>query len=313
MNPNEFLESVEKKTNRLVEERGVAAVPHREVVKKILTFCQVKASQLKNGETITFTVPQQIVSPIDIVTDFEIKVTVTDASEDNSKNGSGSVELESPIGFTNGKFDKATININGYSYDGVLYDRTILSSLYHELNHLYDFWNDAKETNSLKRSVKSVGRAGTEVPCNVTSDSLINRLIETITYRLLSETERNALVANVYGDLQGIGSKRERFHIDVMQTKAYVNYLIISNNLRLLRNSILKEPNGIKNLRDYMKQCGIELNPYDESDNAYLKEYIRKVTHILKGLYKDIGRAASVYYDNIEFERPSKGKLTTGR
>ena len=311
MNLNDFFESIERKTNRLVEERGLAAIPHREVVNKILQFCQIRCSILKNGQTVKFTVPYQIVKSIDIVEKLNIEVTITDATEDNSANGSGRVFLKEPIGWEKNKFKEATIIINAFSYNGILYERTILSSLYHELNHLYDFWNDYKNNCDLKRTVKTIKKTGKSISCQVTNNTQINQIISEIVYRLFSETELNALIANTYGDLQGINSKRKMFQEDVAKTKAYVIYRGIKIKLNDIKKEITNTPNGVDNLRTYLRSCTIFLNPYSNSDADYLKEFFRKVAFLLKRLYKGIGRVSSLYYDTDEFEYPKPTIIST--
>ena len=307
----EFLNSIENKTNRLVEERGLAAIPHREIVDKILRFCQRKSSSLKNGQSITFIVPPIVVKSIDIVKRLEIEVTITDATSDKSLNGSGKVELGDVVGWENNKIDYAKITIKGFSYNGVLFDRTILSSLYHELNHLYDFWQDLSKSGNLNRSGKTLQKAGDRKRCEITLNKTTNDLIHEIVYRLFSETEFNALVANTYGELQGMNSVRQNFKNDIQKTKPYIIYNGLKNRLSSIRNSILKVPNGIQNLKQYLEENGIFLTPYDNSDNAYLKEFFRKTTYLLKRLYKKIGKTASLYYDTVEFNYPSNNKIST--
>ena len=308
---NEFLESVERKTNLLVEERGLAAIPNRKIVNKILEFCQIKTNQIKNGETLSFTIPEQITKRIDIVNVLKINVNITDATADNSLNGSGRVTLDRTIGFVNNKIDYAEITINGYSYNGILYDRTILSSLYHELNHLYDFWNDLKKTGSLSRSAKSVAKAGEIKDCNVTGNNVVDKFIHDIIYRLFSETELNALIANTYGDLQSIGSRRENFQEDIKKTKPYMVYFVIKDNLSALRKSMSSSDERIDDLKKYLEGNGIMLNPYGNSKNDYLKEFFRKTAYLLKKLYKGIGRVASLYYDTNEFRKPNVNEKIT--
>lgn len=182
----EFLNSTEKKTNRIVEERGLAAIPHKEVVNKIFSYCQRQACDLKIGDSKSFIVPQQIVKTIDIVENLEIEANITDVTEDYSFNGSGMVSLKNYVGLNNNKIDYAKIAIKAYTYNGILYDRTILSSLYHELNHLYDMWYDLSKTGNLSRIGKSLKKTGDITQCRITKDEDTNSLIYEIVYHLFS-------------------------------------------------------------------------------------------------------------------------------
>ena len=310
---NEFLESVERKTNLLVEERSLAAIPNRTIVNKILEFCQIKASLLKNGDEVSFMIPEQITKRIDIVNDLKIKVSITDATSDNSLNGSGYVKIDKLVGFENNKIECAEIILKGYSYNGILYDRTIISSLYHELNHLYDFWNDLKKTGNIKRSTKSITKIGDRSDCVITDDKGVDDFIYGIIYRLYSETELNALIANIYGDLQSINSKRNDFQKDITKTKSYIIYSVIKNNLSALKKVMLSDESRIDKLKKFLDDNGIQLNPYGNSKADYIKEFIRKTAYLLKKLYKGMGRVASLYYDTNEFQKPDNNKIITTR
>ena len=300
----EFLNSIEKKTNSLVEERGLAAIPHKEVVNKILNYCQKQTCDLKAGDYKSFVVPHQIVKTIDIVENLEIEVNITDVTEDHSFNGSGMVSLKNHVGWNNNKIDYAKIVIKAYSYNGILFDRTILSSLYHELNHLYDMWHDLSKTGNLSRIGKSLKKTGDIRRCVITNDDDTNSLIYEIVYRLFSETELNALISNVYGDLQGMKSIRKDFGGDLKKTKAYMIYNVLKKKLSSIYQEISRDEQQIIKLRTYLETNGIFLNPYGYSERAYLKEFVRKTTYLLRRLYKGIGRVASLYYDTIEFEYP---------
>lgn len=294
----EFFESVERKTNLLVEERSFASTPYRKTINKILKFCQIRCNQLKPGESIRFEIPETITREIDIISNLRIYVTVADKSITSDVHGGGSVEVQDVGPITNNKLSTASISIEGYSFNGILYDRTILASLCHELNHLKEVLEDKIKYNDIKRSLNSLKKIGSGV---VTKDKQLDDFLHMVTYRLFSETELNALISSVYGDLKGIRSKRETYKEDIKQTKAYSIYKAIkedlTGNLKLLK---AYSPQ----LKTYLNRCNIELSPYGNSDDAYIKDFGRKVAFLLKRLYKGIGKVASLYYDDVEFEIP---------
>lgn len=119
---------------------------------------------------------------------------------------------------------------------------------------------------------------------------------------MFSETEFNALIASVYGDLEGINSKRENFANDIKNTQAYDIYLTISKNYKLLYKKINEE--NITKIKELFNEYEFHLNPYNNSTESFVKELSRKTNFLLKQLIKGIGRTASLYYDNQEVTVP---------
>ena len=103
----EFFESVERKTNLLVEERGFASTPYRKTINKILKFCQIRCNQLKPGESVRFEIPETITREVDIISNLRIYVTVADKSITSDVHGGGSVEVQDVGPITNNKLSTA--------------------------------------------------------------------------------------------------------------------------------------------------------------------------------------------------------------
>ena len=306
---NEII-SNENYVNRLIEERGVAATQFKPQVKQILQFCQVMASSIDNGGALTLKIPETITRKFEFVEKLVIEVTIEDGFG-LDYNGGGSVNVTKVGSFQHNKLDEVIIKISGYAYDGVLYDRSILTSLYHELNHLYDFWKAKTENHTMSRAVKTIQKTGMRLSTgSVTSDPTINKLLKNILYRLFSETELNAVAASVYGDLEGLKSQRSNYKDDIVKTKAYYIYNQFKTNLEYVFNHFMLYNNEIPNLRALLNSCDISLSPYGTSDIAYLKDFVRKCKFLLKRLYTAIGKVASKYYDDDEFQHPNH-KIST--
>lgn len=310
-----LLDAVERKVIRLVEERGVAASKYNVVVDKIVRYIDDKIKTYENfdeGDTVTFTIPKDLASKIDFVEDLTIEVKVTEYKSQQMVNrGSGSCRITYRNGIVNGKLESMKITIRAFSFYHSLIEGTFLTSFYHEVNHVYEYYDDVmkqygKEPNQEsypadrfhKTMMKSVqANKGTEF---FYDDKKDNELFDEIVYRLFSETELNALVASVYGSLKGLKSKRENFNSDIKNTKAHKIYNYIKNNYKELFNKI--DEVNYYSIKNYLRQIGVNINPYGSSMESYKKELIRKTNWCLKRLFNGMGRAASVYYDNAEFK-----------
>jgi hypothetical protein len=297
---SKYLEEQEKKAIRLVEERGVAAFPYRTAINDIVKWCRDFCVGMKPGKTKEGYVPTELCKKIDFIENLFIHIKVRDGLNYAKQSGGGSLEVKmSDYINDNGKYNKGIIYIEGFSCFGDLYDRSILNSLCHELNHFYEAWRELTKTRSMGLFARGVKRANV----NITSfnDMWLNNSLNFIIYRLFAETEMNAVIAGVYGDLKGFESTREDFSDDIHDLQAYYIYSQIKNNLpevirRLKSSSSMEFSNFIRAL----SSIGIKLNPYNNTKDGYIKEFNRKAKYLLKCLIRGIGRAASLYYDSIE-------------
>lgn len=314
-----LLENIENKVIRLVEERGVAASKYNVVAKKIVNYCEQQALILLinkiekynyNENEITFTIPKEITEEIDFIENLEIHVTITDTKKGSNFTGGGNCTLKYSNEIVDNKIKFAEIEIHGYCYYGALYTRTILSTLYHELNHCYDYYNDViKNYGTISnRMINQFTKSNIDKLYFFLSENY-NSLFEDILYRLFSETELNALIASVYGDLQSLKSKRENFKEDLNKVFAYNFYKKIKKEYKNLYKYGINEENFTQ-IKNYLNGLGIYLTPYNDGVESFKKELIRKTSYLLSRLIKGIGRAASVYYDNMEF-KPHEGDSIT--
>lgn len=312
----QFLET-EKKVIRLVEERGVAASKYNNVAKDIIKYCQKQCFALtsnylnnkKEEKTIQFSIPYELTSQIDFVENLQINVTITDDENGEKYSGGGKTNFKYSNNVVNNKIEFGEIEIYGYSHYGILYSKTILNSLYHELNHCYEYYNDIINNNG-KMSYNFFNRVkrGNPLKEDLFNNDSFNKFFRDMIYRLFSETEFNALIASVYGDLEGINSKRKNFANDIKKTQAYFLYDYFKRNYKILINAINEK--NISKIKVYLDNLNIKIIPYNDGILSYKKELTRKISHRLTRLIKGIGRAASVYYDNSEF-KPLKGDTLT--
>lgn len=297
--PNDIKET-ENKIIRIVEERGVAASPFKDVSKQIYNYVCKMAQRVELNDFNIYYIPEELTKKYTFVENLHIKVKITNASDKSSvygKSGSGSLKIESDSKIKNGKIiTPITISVNCYALNGILLGQTFLNSLYHEINHLYDFYNDLKNNNNLNRATTQAIKGNVNV--KLFNDASLNELFTHIIYRLFTETEFNALVAQLYGELEAMNSERKNFAEDIKNTFTYQIYNKILKNYKSIYTYI--DDNNIKQVKALLSSIGVVINPYGNSTESFVKELTRKTKWLLEKLLKAFGRTASLYYDQKE-------------
>lgn len=301
--PKDIVEN-ENKVIRLVEERGVAASPYTHAIKTICDFVENYCHTMETDEKKTIKIPNELTEKIDFIKDLTLEVTITNSSSFNVLgNSGGGISNFEPYEdkIIDNKLSKTLIEINCYAYRGYFLKNTFYNSLYHEINHCYEAYQDLKKNGYYKRFTGQVKKSNVKVD-DIFDDYTDNELFRQILYRLFSETEFNAIVSSVYGNLKGLDSKRENFKRDIVSTQAYYTYNLISKNYKSLYKKI--NDNNVSKIKQLLENVGIHLNPYGNSTESYVKELSRKTNFLLKQLFKQIGKVASLYYDNKETSVP---------
>ena len=299
--PNDILET-ENKVVKLVEVRGVAASPYVPVAKKIVEYIKKQCNQIRfENNKISFDIPQELTSKIDFIENLKIHVNVENIPFKDYYYNSGSAKSFFSINddVVNNKFVGGQIVVDCISCGGVFDDATFFNNFYHELNHYYDAYKDLVKNGGYSRFIKQLNKSNLSFE-NLFNNEKDNDLFNLIVYRLFSETELNALVAGVYGDLQAINSKRENFKNDIQNTQAYYIYKEIANNYKALYSQI--DDKASKKIAQ-----ALNLKPYEYglTTDTIVKELKRKTKFLLKQLIKGIGRTASLYYDKSEYVKPN--------
>ena len=307
------LKLFERKYFRLVEEHGVAAIPYKHVIDKILNVCREMSSQVKVNTRIKFDIPNEILKDIDIVDDLSVIVTLYNLTGDYESKGTGLVKV-TDLGrrTAKGTISKATIEITAYCYTDYnlgltqLYDKSVLCSLYHELNHLCDIVNDRKKSNIMHRTIQSVNIADNEDD-TITGNKDIDDFFIDLIYRLYSESEFNALTASVYGDLSAIKSKRKNINDDILKTRAYEKYVEFRDNFNSKFRSLRDYDDG-NSLRRYLTSKKIKI-ACGSTEVSFLDSFKKRTIFLIKRLFKKIMFVADKYYMDDEFEYPKSLKI----
>lgn len=298
MNLNEY----KNRIIRLVEERGVAASRETSTVNSILWYIQKKISL--NGEiyglTTKFYVPSRFLDGFSFLHNPTILVTNKDITEHYVmlKDGSGNCTIDSNNSVVvNGKLNNVVIKIRSYSVMNELIDRTFLNTIYHELNHLYDVFKNYEKDKNVVRYCNDVKRISSP---NRIEDEKFQIYWKEVFYRLFSNTEFNALIASVYGDLQGMKSVRKNFHNDYKKTLAYKAYSFFLKNLDI--GLYAMGDNDVLKIIEQMNKNGLSYIFHHKSSDLdktkmYIENFIKKRC---KRLLDGIGSVASLYYDKVE-------------
>jgi len=290
----------EEKIIRLVEERGVAASKYNNVAKEIIKYCQDFIWKNKFTGTTNFVLPNEITQKIDFVENLYLEITVTENVNGKFLSGGGKTTVKYTNEIVNGKLKNAKIFIYAYSYKHVLYTKTILTSLYHELNHVYDYYQDIINNWGFARRYANSAAKSKIDTADIQIDDYLKEILELIIYGLFSETELNALITSVYGSLQSCNSERKNFRHDIQESQAYCLYKKIKEILPDLFRAINND--NYHQINASLRKSGINIKPYHDGLLSFKKEFRKKINFRLNKLIKGIGSAASVYYDDKEIE-----------
>lgn len=323
----------EEKEVRIVEERGVAASPWKKEIDDIGMYIRkyvkyyLKFHRL--GSKIEFFVPSKYTEVFNFLHNLTIHVTAELAVRNNllggGNYGPNDVEYQdfslknvfdkdTKFSFKRGKFYKTgeayfspflktleNEKIEIYCYyngEGKVWLNSVLTSLYHELNHAYDSWIDICKTGNFSRynNTSLQGHLGNDIE-NEGKYQYIGWCI----YRLFSDTEYNALVSSVFGDLQGRGSTLATYSTDYKKTQAYTVYSDIKENIESEIERLT--PEEAKSIWLRMKTVGISLNMKKNTVSSFKYAFLSKTNKKLNQLLHDIGRVASFYYDKSQEEK----------
>lgn len=292
----------EADVDRLVEERGVGASKYNDTIDKVILFCQnyIKTNRKNMPDGWKFAVDKKIVREFDFFDYLRLVITIKDIGEQplNYSGGGRSYSYEDSGTFIkNGRFiGDEEIRLYGYSKGSNLYSRTILNSLYHELNHKIEDLHRAG--NSEDKGVYQQTVFYQDIKdVKFSDDENVNNAIYNVVYRAFSTTEFNALTSGVYGDLKGIDSERKNWRTDIMLTQAYAVY----DDLRDCYGILYKaDENVYKKLKEFFDDSIVQGYKKAISVMDFKIWFLSRLSDRINTLYKNIGRAASLWYDDKE-------------
>ena len=302
----EQLNNTENKLIRLVETCGFAGAPWKQEICNIINIIRNAVKTLGPGnEEISFNINDEITSQITFLTNLQIKCKGFLYHKDKNlpTNLGGMVGSYKPLEI---KYKDEQKCLDGvfitlyvvYNNDGKILNKYLEGTLSHEINHVYDMFMRIQKNEIIKYN-QSVYKYK-YFPQD-------NKFLYNIFYRLFSETEFNALVSSVYSDLKEINSQRENYSIDILNTQAYEVYNEIKNNYNKTVDKLSNKE--VQEIKLYLNKYSINIKCDENvSDKTFKRCFKLKIEHLLRKLFKNICRAASYYYDEVEKLQEQKQK-----
>lgn len=312
----------------LNEERGVAAFKYKDVIDEIYAYIQNKVKErffylydfMKNYHADNFklykqcseiNIPQEITSKIDFINDLKIIIILEPETKSdflNNDYGEGSyftgVDMD-------GKISRASIGIKCKHKGEEILTRSFYNNMYHELNHIYQAWKqfnkgvdyaikkfpyfDEPKSDYQKYYNYFYQKVFSDIEDGTTKETACE-FISTCMYRLFNKSEVNSLVSGVYGDLKQYYpdyDKTPNFQETVYKTQAYSVYQELSRKKETFLSCITNE--NFQKIKEYLLFFKNEPNA-----SSYRKRLRMFINDRLKNFLKNIGRAASLYYNEME-------------
>lgn len=327
----------EKKIINLVENRTVAAFKYRNVVDEIVKYCNQiheieppkKTSSAKiptiNKEFIDckiryydFIIPVEISSKIPFWGDNPIRIllmkiylpsNIDDQIDITAipQNG-GYSDSQSSLSDDNTHLIDTYINIECYSINKRPISNSLANNLFHELNHATEDFNRQLRAKKTGKS-DSLSLASDSMP--LLKQAMMNfikrgrdkydKCFGKILYRLFDNGETKAAATSVYQHLKSINSTRANFWNDVKDSQAFKEYEYFKKGIQELESDLA----DMEKWEDYMYLTGFNMD-FNDDASKFRKWFINKSKEFNYRLLKDIGRAATLYYDEAEYNNMKK-------
>lgn len=276
----------------------------------------------KYTQLTTFTIPNELTKQIDFLKNLNIVIMLQPDVNTPEQYTYGAGKYD--VGFDyEGKICQATISITCMYKGNYVYERSFYNNMYHELSHLYQAYKqfDGKELSYTKD--KFVGHFDkpkddkkyfsnfdeyifSDIESGTTKNEACD-FISTCMYRLFNNSEVRSLVSGVYGDLRQYYpdyNNTPDFQETVHKTQAYSLYKQLSDEKEAFLSCITNE--NFQKVKDALPFFKNEPNA-----NSYRKRLRMFIDDRLDDFLRNIGRAASLYYNEME-DRKNIGLFGAG-
>jgi hypothetical protein len=306
----------------IVEERGVAVFPFANVIDEMFYYCQnyIKTKKPTRQDTLhypqhnkyipanlyNFPIPNYITKKITWIHDLEILISLYDVFGERGTmplQGDGEYLSNPNVKLIGDQVNNVKLNITIYSIKGEIIKSTLLTNLYHELNHIYEEYQrlcNNKKHEDGNRSSEQRKHKHAENLYNIskmynqqaimrgaTSSDEEVKAISNILYRLFIPTEFNAFVAGLYGDLQSMNS--DNFTKDFPKTSIGKIYQQLKNYLELIKT--------IPENEWYKFSTLFNVNPETTNFTEFKELVITEAQNKLNEIFRRFGKVATAWYD----------------
>jgi len=315
----------------LNEKEGVAAIKYDTVINEIFEYVKkqihyyITNNRLLINDKQPITIPHEITDKIDFITPYNeenscgLTVMITpyilSTRRDELVFGDGEANEYFDEELTDdGKlsFGRITLKLFLSEY-GDIFQKTFYGTMYHELNHLYEAYEQIK---SIQQKDKNQNLSDTKYgshdierkyhgiigdikniltkTCNQQYVDGICSIFHSILYSLWSDTELNAIVSSTFGDLKSLNSTIDKSNEDIKKTAAYHIYLNINDELQYVNKM---SDDIIEKIILVFKKYGIKIGNKPET---FRYNFIKITENKLKVLYHKLIRSSGLYYNTLE-------------
>ena len=280
----EFREQ-EREDVLIVEERSVAAFDFRDAIQQINEFINWL---LQEGRIIDFQIDINNCGNDDLKIDLA-KSVVLKIKFANSQEEAEYIQDETII--NNGIVEKICIwlLINPFNHNQSL----LMQYLYHELNHCKD---DIERRLNGKPSLndKLNGNLAEIKYQEAYNNTMKGDRIATLIYQLFVDTELNAFISQLYGELESYNINRNQFRYYFKNMHSYQVY----DGLRWFVEQLEKRVGWEETALYYF-------NRKFNSPEKFRMWFLDRANDRLKNMFKKLCKVASLYFDTKEAENPN--------
>lgn len=264
----------------IVEERSVAAFEFRDAIQQINEFINWL---LQEGRTKSFQIDINNCGNEDLKIDLA-KSVILKIKFANSQEEAEYLQDETII--SNGTIEKISIwiLINPFEHNQSL----LLQYLYHELNHCKD---DIQRRLNGKFSLndKLNGNFAEIKYQEAYKNTMNGDRIATLIYQLFVDTELNAFISQLYGELEYYNINRSQFRNYFKNMHTYQVY----DGLRWFVEQLEKHTGWEEKARYYF-------NTKFNSTEKFRTWFLNRANERLRVMFKKLCKVASLYYDTKE-------------
>lgn len=307
----------------LIEQNGVGNWKYKEAIAKVCKSAQHELLEElywnRDAKELELKIPYNITSEIDYINDLSITVlaklhTYAKAIYGNyDYHYAGEFTLNKDIYLDeNKKLNKVSIVVDcQYDENGFIYQNHLYETLFHELNHAYELYcrllknekiENAEQTTQYTKNYNLNIIDISSVFFDIKDETIKNNMIKItkdIVYELLNDSEVNAKVAQVYGELEQMYQNNARINkYDAMkQCYTYKLFTILNIHSAYFIQHITN--NQINRLIPIIKNLGLNIKQYSKSD------LVSKIKKQLKKLRNGIYRTTGLFFADVYDRQPN--------
>lgn len=312
----------EQKVINLVEERGISGFRYQKIINQCVDYInkylasnqsnEQGTGNLKlngkninvNVEAYNISIPPKLFNWVDIFNGLNISVKVYNIVKDLNRedemkfypHGEGAYALNNNLDYNSEdkKLYNVVIKIHCYALNGKLNIHSFSEVFYHEFNHAYENYKRLLNSNGTSSIMNLNSRKRYNAAISyLNSNDLPAKAIGEILYRLWDDSELTATSGAIFGELKAMNSKRQNYVKDMENTHAYKHYLELKEAIEVLnKNDDEIIWYNVASIMDYFK-INMDIKNFKDS-------FIKRSRLLLDKYFRQMGKAASLYYDETE-------------